>query len=452
MDGHLPPKLAKANLEPSIQALVDKAKQLYQEKVAYFAENHKPPAFCVAAPGRVNLIGEHTDYTEGFVLPLALDLCTVVYGTGFVHSGKGTSPTMARLRMISAQAPDGMVEERKIIVNQTKPPDAEEARSWVDYVSGVVAQYLKDLPTEGYHLDFAFALASDVPLGSGLSSSASLEVSIATFLECFLKDLCYPDIPEADHPKHRALRCQAAEHEWAHSPCGIMDQLASSAAVDNNLILIDCRSLEVTPVPMKEGTPDEPVILVTNSMVTHSIADGEYGLRRKQCNDALEGMQAVPLYHVLSLRDATLQDVKDAKEKMDEVAFKRATHVVSENSRVKECKVALKMGLWSRVGELMNASHKSLKEDFEVSCEEVDTLVDLAQAYEGVFGSRITGGGFGGCTVTLVKKSAVDGLVEHLKTEYKSKHGKECECFTTHPGKGARALGIDMHFKPEGGK
>jgi galactokinase len=448
----MPPKLHKAPLDAPTRVLVETAQQLYWDKIAYFCDHHNPPAFIVAAPGRVNLIGEHTDYTGGFVLPLAIDRLTVVYGTGYLHTGKGTGATTMRVRCISsAQSSNAVVEERKLVSGKTtSPPDADEPTTWVHYVMGVMAQYMPDLPVEGCTLDMAFAVASDVPLNAGLSSSASLEVAVATLLECFLHDMAYSSTPEADPVKEKALRCQRAENEWAHSPCGIMDQLASCAGQVDHLTLIDCRSLDVTLVPMKhdvETTP--PVILVTNSKVTHSIGDGTYGRRRKECNDALEAMQNVPLYHVLSLRDATLQDVKTAHDKMDAVAYKRATHVVSENQRVNKAKVALKMGLWDTVGALMNESHASLKGDFEVSCDEIDTLVDIAQAYPGVYGSRITGGGFGGCTVTLVQPDAVEGLVAELKKKYMKKHQKECDCFVVRPSAGARRLAIDMRCKPD---
>ena len=150
-----------------------------------------------------------------------------------------------------------------------------------------------------------------------------------------------------------------------------------------------------------------------------------------------------------SLSDANLQDCKDAKDKMSEVAFKRATHVVTENQRTKEAKIAARLGTWERLGELMNASHASLKDDFEVSCDELDFLVDKAQAFDGVYGSRMTGGGFGGCTVTLVQRKAVDELMKHLKEEYKAKFNKECDCFVSKPGPGARVLAIDMDCKQE---
>lgn len=449
VEHHLPPKIAKADLTPSMAKLVETAKALYKDKLGYFAQTHKAPAYIAAAPGRVNLIGEHTDYNNGFVLPLAIDFSTVCYGTGFVHIGKGTGTTTIRLRMISDKGDPTFIEERKLSVGVLQPPDESAPRSWANYVLGVVAQYMPDLPSEGCALDLAMAFASDVPTGAGLSSSAALEVATAVFLECFMHEMVF-SAADSDHdpPVERAIRCQKAENEWAHSPCGIMDQYCSSAAKEGNCMLIDCQSLEVTQVPLKE-TKDRPVILITNSNVQHAIADSAYGKRRHECQDALDAMQQVPLYHVLSLRDANLQDCKDAHEKMGDEIFGRAKHVVTENMRTLECKTALKLGVWERVGELMNASHVSLRDDFEVSCQEVDYLVEAAQKHEGVYGSRITGGGFGGCTVTLVHKDHVESLMKTLKEGYKEMHEKECDCFVTNAARGAHVLAIDMDCKAE---
>jgi galactokinase len=312
-----PYKLAK--LSPNVRKLVDTAKELYLTKLSDVVGNHHPPAFIVAAPGRVNLIGEHTDYSGGFCFPLAIDKHTLIYGTGFVHSGKGSSPTQGRIRVCSSACPDDLVEERKLVVPFDAPTTEDPLEpSWVNYVIGVVAQYLPDLPPEGYHLDLAMAFATDIPLGAGLSSSAALEVATATFLEHYLKEAAYSSATSStnlDIKIQRALRCQKAENDWAASPCGIMDQIASSCAQEGNLMLIDCKSLEVTQTLMKSNVAT-PAILVANSKTQHSIADGEYGTRRRECNDALEAMQQVPLYHVMTLRDANLKDCQMAESKM----------------------------------------------------------------------------------------------------------------------------------------
>lgn len=449
MSDQIYPKIDKANLSPDLEAVVLKAKDLYKEKLAYFAQTHKPPAFIVAAPGRVNLIGDHTDYNNGFCLPLAIDFCCVAYGTGIMHTGKGKGATNIRIRMVSDRQTDAqIIEERKLVLGDVAPPDDTAPSSWTNYVLGVIAQYLPDLPPEGCAMDLAVAFSSNVPVGAGLSSSASLEVATAVFLECFMHDMAFSSARDIEKGIERAIRCQRAENEWAHVPCGVMDQYASSVAQKDTLMLIDCQTLEYQSVPMKMDD-ETPVILICNSNVEHSNADSEYGTRRRECQDALEAMQQVPLYHVLSLRDANLGDCDAAKAKMDDKIYGRAKHVVTENKRVTECKMAVKLGLWERAGDLMNNSHASLRDDYECSCEEVDYLVDLAQKFDGVFGSRMTGGGFGGCTVTLVKKEVVDDLISALKAGYKEKYEKDCDCFVTLPAQGARVLAIDMDIKQE---
>jgi galactokinase len=469
----IPPKMSTTDFNATEKKLVDAAKQLYQDRLAYFAQTHQPPAYVCSAPGRVNLIGEHVDYQDGFVLPLCLDPAvhaTVVYGTGFLTLSKSSAATTLRLRLVSDQAFPGeegdvMIEERRLSANTVVAPKKDDDRSptskWVNYVVGVIVQYLPDIPSTGGVLDLAMAYVSSVPISAGLSSSAALEVVTAKFLECFLHDgMAYSSVPatvkEGEDPVEdgatRALRCQKAENEWAHSPCGIMDQMVVSCGIANHLMLLDCRTLKYTQVPMKQGE-DAPVFLITNSKVTHDIAnENEYGARRKECSDAVAALQSVPLYHVEALRDATLADVELGKErgKLDEIMYKRAHHVVSENTRTKECCAALRLGLWDKVGALMNASHASLRDDFAVSCKEVDILVDIAQGQPGVYGSRITGGGFGGCTVTLVQPSNVHAVMEAIQTSYKAQTGIDCECFVTaHPGNGARVLAIDMDCKPE---
>ena len=449
-----PPQLQSASLSADLKNLVAAAKTLYKAKMGAFVKDHSPIAFITAAPGRVNLIGEHVDYAGGFVLPLAIDKYTVVYGTGHLVAGEGRAPTHARIRMVSSSFPDGPVEERELTASNNYEPPSEDdpaSKSWVNYVCGVLAQYMVDFPNEGYRLDLCMSVASNVPLGAGLSSSASLEVATAVFVEQFVKDYAFSSAEgnHKDKPEvERAVRCQKAENEWAHSPCGIMDQLASSCAQEGNFLFIDCQSLEIVQVPMKKDVNDKPTILVCNSGVAHDIADSEYGDRRRELNDCLDAMQQIPLYHVGSMRDATLQDVEQTKGRCEDVAFRRGKHYVTENTRTKECKISLRLGVWERVGKLMNESHESLKTDFEVSCEEIDLLVETAQKVEGVFGSRITGGGFGGCTVTLVKRENVDDVIKAMKDAFKEKYDKDIDCFMTLPTAGACVLAADSDCKP----
>eukprot|EP00540_Astrosyne_radiata_P010037 CAMPEP_0116832178 /NCGR_PEP_ID=MMETSP0418-20121206/5749_1 /TAXON_ID=1158023 /ORGANISM="Astrosyne radiata, Strain 13vi08-1A" /LENGTH=421 /DNA_ID=CAMNT_0004461513 /DNA_START=93 /DNA_END=1358 /DNA_ORIENTATION=+ len=407
-------------LSPALQELVVGAKELYNK---HFSEKER---VVTVAPGRVNLIGEHTDYTGGFVFPLAIDYATVVYGSGKVVEGNNKST----IRLVS-KAGDQSMQECTLGRN-AEPPTEEEARSsWTWYVVGVVAQYLSDLP-ESSSFELELAICGNVPLGSGLSSSAALEVSTARFLEEITKVQV--------SPKDRALRCQKAENAWCHSPCGIMDQYVSSAATSGNLLLIDCTSFAYTPKQMKE--PHSVVLVITNSNVKHSIGAGEYPVRVAQCKAATKALFGDDAD--MTLRNATLDQVLEAKEKMDPVSFRRAHHVVTENARTLEAARDLEKGDWEALGQRMNQSHTSMRDDYEVSCEEIDILVKLAQGFPGVLGSRLTGGGFGGCTVTLVEDlETAHALMEHLKKEYKAQTDKDCECFVTNPGPGARYLGTD---------
>lgn len=448
----LAPELSLAQLAPNLQNLVDSAKKIYQDKLQSLAKDYPAPAFICAAPGRVNLIGEHTDYTGGYVMPMAINRYTVAYASAKLVTGAASAPTSVHLNICSNHGKaDAPVEERRLMHAST-PPDASEPRSWVNYVSGTVMQYLADLPVEGYQLHLCIAYASDVPLGSGLSSSAALEVCTAVVMECALPpDLAYSSVPNAVRDVERALRCQKAENTWAYSPCGIMDQFVVSSAIADHFLLIDCRNLGRTQIPMKKDAT-QPVLLVTNSKVQHSIAEGSYGKRREECQAALEAMQKIPIANVSSLRDATVQDVETMREKtpdLEDAVYKRAKHVVGENARVLECQAALTAGDWDKVGQLMNASHASLKDDFEVSCPEIDFLVMVAQEHVGVYGSRITGGGFGGCTVTLVKKDCVGSLMEKLETEYKRVLSMDCDCFVETPSSGAQVLAIDTNLKEQ---
>ncbi|KAL9185460.1 hypothetical protein ACHAXT_003237 [Thalassiosira profunda] len=439
------PPAPTSDLPPNVQSLVVQAKDLYAQSFGG-DERTDLPTYCSAAPGRVNLIGEHTDYTGGYVLPLAIGYNTVCYGRGGVV--KLDSPA-AKSRIVSSNHP--VVE---FTASLSSVPSTTE--KWVNYVQGVALQYLPDLRVdETFAMDVA--IAGDVPLGSGLSSSASLEVATAVFLECILEQqgvmyssckasggastMCAKEVK-----MERAVRCQRAENNFCNVPCGIMDQFVSSAGCHGKLLLIDCRSLDFREVSVgNENTKeaDMPVLVVANSNVKHDLGDGEYPVRVKQCKEATEILAKVNP-EIKSLRDATMDDIAAAASSagLKGVLLQRARHVVSENKRTVETADALEKGDWALVGTLMNASHSSMKDDYEVSCEEIDVLVDLAQSFDGVYGSRLTGGGFGGCTVTLVKKDSAEGLMAHLNAEYETKTGTKCDCFVTSPGDGARAIGV----------
>lgn len=409
-------------------------------------------AAIAVAPGRVNLIGEHTDYTGGFVLPFAIDYSTVVYGEGTVklneNGNESGGERKAKIRFASSLSPDS-VETFEVTESSTPP----ETPAWTTYVVGTVFQYLQDLP-KGCELGLEFCISGDVPLGSGLSSSASLEVAVGRFVEAVLGEHAFSSDNKRQEgfspAKTRALRCQKAENEWCNSPCGIMDQAISSAGTFGSLVLIDCRTLDFTPTKMAEKSlsPEDPmpVFVVANSNIKHSIGGGEYPIRVAQCKTATEALQKVNP-NIAMLRDAIMEDVDNAKEFMNDVEYNRAKHVVTENERTVRAREELEQGDWKEVGELMNASHASMRDDYEVSCEEVDILVDIAQNFPGVYGSRLTGGGFGGCTITLVAEDRAEDLMAHMQSEYKTRTGIDCPCFVTRPARGAHLLSTD-DFKP----
>lgn len=482
-------KSSQTNLisnEPlSIQSLVKDAKLLY---TSAYENNDDDDLICTVAPGRVNLIGEHTDYTQGFVFPMAIEYSTVCVGKGSisVHNKSSPSPGSSTCQIISSnQKPNPRVItfESKVThkakndddnESGMKPLPMNDKDSWTNYVAGVVQRYIDDVLNDNnnddgnyYSISFQIAIVGNVPLGSGLSSSAALEVAVATFIEKLIQNSSASS--SIGGVKEKALLCQKAENIFCNSPCGIMDQYVSAAGKASTALLIDCRSLEYENVEigsklqevdeerdddigeekkMNENPTNKkskPVFVICNSNVTHSIGGGEYPKRVAQCKSATDILQSVHGKRIVSLRDATLNDVEAAKSNgegvvMDDLIYRRAKHVVTENERTQSAKCALIEGDWETFGRLMNESHESMKNLYEVSCEEIDILVELAQNHPGVWGSRLTGGGFGGCTVTLVEKDEVESLCHHLKMEYKARTGKECLCFETQPGDGAREI------------
>jgi len=467
-----------ANESPSIQSLVQQAEALYKSTFHNHVEND---IICTVAPGRVNLIGEHTDYTQGFVFPMAIGYSTVCVGTGYIS--KSTSSTCQIISL--SQKPQPRVISFEANSNMVPIP-MDHQDSWTNYVAGVVQRYMDDILNKNNHeysISFQIAIAGNVPLGSGLSSSAALEVSVATFIERLIQNSSetkqYIDHQVYDGVKEKAILCQKAENVFCNSPCGIMDQYVSAAGRAGTALLIDCRSLDFENVEIGSKTIDldqdkivdddsddydsreekkvptnsfinnskkpKPVFVICNSNVTHSIGGGEYPIRVAQCKAATEILSKLHGNRIQSLRDATLDDVEMAKKKqieleLSDLIYRRARHVVTENQRTQQAKLALMDSDWKTFGKLMNESHESMKNDYEVSCEEIDILVDIAQSHPGVWGSRLTGGGFGGCTVTLVEKDQVAALCSRLEKEYKALTGKDCFCFETQPGDGSREI------------
>lgn len=312
------------------------------------------------APGRVNLIGDHTDYTDGLVLPMAIQLGTTVTG---VRGGD-------RVQLTSADEP----EPAEVRLDVGDPASATPA--WARYVAGVVSELR---PAQG----FTGEVATTLPMGSGLSSSAALEVAVALALGL-----------TEDDPLTVAKLCQLAEYAASGVPCGIMDQLASAAGVDGSALLIDCHSLAITPVPL----PDDSEVVVVSSGQDRALAGSAYAERRAECEAAQDGIGV--------LRKASADSVEALD---DPLLRRRARHVVTENERVRRCAAALTAGDLPAAGRLMGQSHASLRDDFDVSTPTLDTLVGRLAAMPGVFGARLTGAGFGGCVVALTRPGAIAG-------------------------------------------
>lgn len=364
------------------------------------------------APGRVNLIGEHTDYNGGHVFPCALTL-----GTYAVVRAREDR----ELRFYSMN-----FESFGVIVSSLDDLIPSQKASWTNYPKGVMWAFEKRGMRLSHGLDIA--IFGDIPNGSGLSSSASLEVLTGVIL----KDLFGFDVPMVDI----ALIGQYSENNFNGCNCGIMDQFASAMGRKDHAIFLDTNTLdyEYAPVMLQDAK-----IVITNSKVKHSLVDSAYNDRRNESEKALEELKMV--VDIQTLGDLTEEQFEAHKDAIkDEVRRKRAKHAVYENQRTIRAQKALKNNDIVQFGQLMNASHESLKNDYEVSCEEIDVLVDLARKVEGVIGSRITGGGFGGCTVSIVKNEAVDDFTKVLEMEYAKKVGHKPEFYIVDVGEGARRL------------
>lgn len=365
------------------------------------------------SPGRVNLIGEHTDYNGGHVFPCALTLGT--YGAARKRNDRLVhfySMNLDHLGVIEASL-DELVNKKEY--------------NWANYPFGVVWAFAE----KGYTLGCGFDMViwGNIPNGSGLSSSASLEVLTGVIL----KDLYGID---ALSMTDLALIGQYSENNFNGCNCGIMDQFAVAMGKKDHAIFLDTSTLnyEYAPVVLEDAK-----IVITNSKVKHSLVDSAYNQRRQECTDALSELQSVVEIKTLGdLDEETFEKHKDAIK--DPIRQKRARHAVKENQRTIQAVAALRAGDITRFGQLMNQSHISLRDDYEVSCEEIDILVDLAWTLPGVIGSRITGGGFGGCTVSIVKNDAVDHFIDKLGKAYKEKTGHEAEFYVVEIGDGAKEI------------
>jgi galactokinase len=350
------------------------------------------------APGRVNLIGEHTDYSGGFVLPAAIHLATDVT----------LVPRDDRQLVIHS---DALRETVRLDLDQPPRP----RRDWSDYVAGVVS-VLRDhgCPIGGAEL----TIRSTIPRGAGLSSSAALEVATASAL-----------LAEAGQRVDRlamARWCQRAENEFVGARCGIMDQYVACFGEPGHALLLDCRALDSTRFPI----PSHVAIVILNTMVKHSIAAGEYNARREDCEAATAMLTSV-LPRIRSLRDVTMDDLLTHGHNLPETTLRRARHVVNENSRTERAAEALRQGDLALVGRLMADSHNSLRDDYAVSCPELDLMVDLASSDPDVIGARMTGGGFGGCTVSLVERAGAERFVASMQQRYHAATGTRPDAWIT---------------------
>ena len=360
-----------------------------------------------AAPGRVNLIGEHIDYCDGFVMPFAIARYIVIAGCA-----NGTS---------QARLTDNVYSE--VVTLDLSQPQETGAPKWSNYLRGVI----RGFQDRGHHVPgFDAFILSSVPGGAGLSSSAALECATATFLEGLLDTRL--------DTREKALLCQKAEHDFAHVPCGIMDQFASAFGKANRLVLIDCQSGEPELVPFEN--PDLTV-LISNTMVHHELSDGGYAARRKHTEDGL-AVIGKP-----SWRDVTMADVENHWQQLGDPVNRRSRHVVGEIARTMAAAAALAKNDFEALGPLMAASHDSLRDDFEVSCKELDIMVDIARTIGragGVIGARMTGGGFGGSTVTLCESRQASEIAATLSADYAKATGITPQIFASRPSLGAHLV------------
>ena len=379
-------------------SLQESFRQLYHKEARLFR-----------APGRINLIGEHTDYNDGFVLPMAIDRETVV---------------------AAAARQDQLVRVHALNLNERAQfdlsvPGQKQRGIWLDYVEGIA----RILQERGAELRGAeMAIHSDVPVGAGLSSSAALEVSVGLAL------LSLSNI-EIDLTA-LALAAQRTEHEYVGINSGIMDQFIAALGRRGHALLVDCRSLETKHIPL--DTTDIAVV-ICDTRVKHELASTEYNTRRRECERGVERLRE-KLPGIRALRDVNLLDFQKYEECLPEPVRRRCLHVITENARTLVAVEALRENELQEMGRLMYVSHKSLREDYEVSCLELDLLVDIASNIEGVLGARMTGGGFGGCTVNLVRRAALEKFQSVINSEFRKVVSYAPVVYLAEPSDGAQEI------------
>lgn len=365
---------------------------------------HQQPR-CFRAPGRINLIGEHTDYNDGFVMPAGIDAaCYIAI----------TRSQVDRSTFIAADLDDRFTFS-------TLPQQKTDTR-WANYLLGVIHAFQKrgfEVP----HLELM--VTADVPVGAGLSSSAALEsvmaIAIDQLLGCGLSKMELTRI------------AKEAENAFVGLQCGIMDMFASIHAKKDHAMMLDCRSLQFEYVPITMG---ENRILLFDTGVKHDLATTEYNTRRLECQSVVDALRSKG-HGVQSLRDVSLDMLEVIKDEVGFIKEGRARFVIEENQRLHDFAKAMKAGNWTRAGQLLYRSHNGLRDLYQVSCPELDTLVELVKGCEGAWGGRMMGGGFGGCTINLVPAAAIEGVVETVRNGYRSRYGVEPKCYIATTGDGA---------------
>jgi galactokinase len=373
-------------------------KNIISQFISHF---NAKPTFIVRAPGRVNLIGEHTDYNDGFVLPMAID-----HGVWLALSPRADD----KVRIVSL---DLETESAFELHSLTRGSD------WIEYAKGVTNELLK----AGYALKgFDAVMTGDVPRGAGLSSSAAVELAIA---RAFAAVSGF----EWDAPKMARL-AQKAENEWVGVNCGIMDQMASAACKEGHALFLDCRSLEIQHAPLPQGVS----VVILDTSTRRGLVESAYNERRNQCEEAARW------FGVSALRDVSIDafNVKTKAEAgLSDIAMKRARHIITENARVLEAMEAMHNGNISRLGELFNASHASLRDDFEVTNDALNIMVECAQEQDGCYGARMTGAGFGGCAVALVEEEKAEAFAQAVTAAYRQRSGLEASVYVCKASEGA---------------
>lgn len=364
----------------------------------------------VRAPGRANIIGEHTDYNHGFVMPIAIDRDVIVTGT------------LQKSNVIRLNSLD-FEDEVSFHINDIK---YENEHTWANYAKGVIKTFMEkgvEIPS-----GFSASIHGNVPIGAGMSSSAAIEVATATFLEeAFNLDLT---------PKNVALWCVEAENNFVGVNCGIMDQFAAKLSKKDQALFIDCRDQSYQYIPFRINGYK---VLLINSKVKRALTSTEYNIRRAECEKAVSILKS--LYpDIESLRDVTINHLKDSKGRLDKRLFKRARHVINENERVITARKALEKDDLLKLGHLLVQSHESLHDDYEVSCPELDFLVETALSIKGVLGGRMMGGGFGGSTINIVKEDCLEKIMDEIQSKYKKKFDLTPEFYVCDAADGANRI------------